>query len=67
MTLNLLDIIGYILILSIWISMYIRNKKVKNNEITTEIAEKWEMINFFVAVAALSIFLISLFCLFYEL
>ena len=41
MTVDLLDIIGYILICSIWISMYIKNKKEKNNEITPEIAEKW--------------------------
>jgi hypothetical protein len=40
MTVDLLDIIGYILICSIWISMYIKNKKEKNNEITPEMAEK---------------------------
>lgn len=67
MTVDLLDIIGYILICSIWISMYFKNKKEKNNEITPEIAEKWAMINFFVAVAALIMFLISIYCLFYEL
>ena len=67
MTADLLDIIGYILICSIWISMYFKNKKEKNNEITPYIAEKWAMINFFVAVAGLIIFLISLYCLFYKL
>ena len=67
MTTDLLDIIGYILICSIWISMYFKNKKEKNNEITPEIAEKWAMINFFVAVAGLIIFLISIYCLYYNL
>ena len=54
-----LSIIGWVLLALIWTSMYVRNRKVKQNKISEETAYNWAIINLVVAVAGFILFVVD--------
>lgn len=55
-----LNIIGWVLLALIWTSMYVRNRKVKQNKIDTQTAYNWAWINLVVSVLGFILFVIDL-------
>lgn len=54
-----LSIIGWVLLALIWTSMYVRNKKVKQNTISENTAYTWAWINLVVAVSGFILFVVD--------
>jgi uncharacterized membrane protein len=54
-----LSIIGWVLLALIWTSMYVRNRKVKQNKISEETAYNWAIINLIVAVSGFILFVVD--------
>ena len=56
----MLSIIAWVLLALIWTSMYVRNKKVKQNAINVDEAHSWALINLVAAVSGFILFVIDL-------
>jgi len=57
---SMLSIIAWVLLALIWTSMYVRNKKVKQNAINVDEAHSWALINLVAAVSGFILFVIDL-------
>jgi uncharacterized membrane protein len=55
-----LSIIGWVLLALIWTSMYVRNKKVKQNAISADTAFAWALVNVVAAVSGFILFVVDL-------
>ena len=55
-----LSIIVWVVLALIWTSMYVRNKKVKQNKINEETAHVWALINLVAAVTGFILFVVDL-------
>ena len=54
-----LSIIGWVLLAIIWTSMYVRNKKVKQNVISADTAFAWVLVNVVAAVSGFILFVVD--------
>mgnify|MGYP003353071398 FL=1 len=55
-----LSIIGWLLLILIWTSMYVRNKKVKQDVISKDTAYAWALANLIASIVGLTVFIIDL-------
>jgi uncharacterized membrane protein len=55
-----LSIIGWVVLALIWTSMYVRNRKVKQNTISLEAANAWALINLVAAITGFILFVVDL-------
>jgi len=63
---NTLNIIGWVLLIVIWASMYLRSKKLEQGLITPDTANKWAVINLTAAVGGFILFIINLFVIYFS-
>jgi hypothetical protein len=61
-----LNIIGWVLLLVIWASMYLRNKKLEQGLITPDTAHTWAVVNVAAAVGGFMLFIINLFMIYFS-
>ena len=54
-----LSIIGWVVLALIWTSMYVRNRKVKQNKIDTQTAYNWALINLTAAILGFILFVLD--------
>jgi len=55
-----LSIIAWVVLALIWTSMYVRNRKVKQDKISAEAAYAWSVINLTASVLGFILFVIDL-------
>jgi len=55
-----LSITAWVLLALIWTSMYVRNKKVKQNAINVDEAHSWALINLVAAITGFILFVVDL-------
>ena len=54
-----LSIIAWVVLALIWTSMYVRNRKVKQNKIDTQTAYNWTLINLVASVLGTILFVVD--------
>jgi hypothetical protein len=55
-----LSIIAWVVLALIWTSMYVRNRKVKQNTISLETAHAWALINLVASIVGFILFVIDI-------
>ena len=55
-----LSIIAWVLLALIWTSMYVRNRKVKQDKISAEAAYAWSIINLTASILGFILFVLDL-------
>jgi glucose uptake protein GlcU len=55
-----LSIIGWVVLALIWTSMYVRNKKLKQDKIDKETAHAWALINLVASITGFILFVVDL-------
>jgi hypothetical protein len=63
---NALNIIGWVLLLVIWTSMYLRSKKFEQGLITPDTAHTWAVVNLVAAVGGFMMFIVNLFVIYFS-
>ena len=63
---NALNIIGWVLLIVIWASMYLRNRKFEQGLITPDTAHSWAVVNVIAALVGFMLFIINLFVIYFH-